>query len=167
MSQFLLLLFELHPAAFFLSFFFFIFLSYFFFNFQFLVRKQYYAYKQFTAFLRPGTALLPTGDASVLAGVNGQQLVVIVVNSLSFAVVKDFDLQHLSLGSLQPLAVNLTDAQNNCEAPSVPLVAISSETTFTIAAPTEAVVTAVFRLAPTSEHGGRLAKHHKKEPKHV
>ena len=116
---------------------------------QFVVRKQYYAYKQFTRFLRPNTTLLQLDDPSVVAGISpdGGQLAVVMVNADAVQpATKAFQMVHGALVPA-PVAVNLTDAAHNCEAPAAAAVTDVTPSSFRAVIPPEAILSVVFNLA--------------------
>lgn len=113
---------------------------------KFVIRKQYYAYKQFTSFLRPGSIILPTTDLNTLAAlVSPTTLAVVVVNpSNSESSTKTFSLLGTTLSLTIAPVINMTDAQHNCMAPNgTAVITVLSPVLFSVAAPPESILTVV------------------------
>jgi O-glycosyl hydrolase len=79
----------------------------------FSVRHQYFAYKQFTSFIRPGSRLIPLSDGNTVAALTpDNNLVLVYTNSGGGSVGLDFQVQNFSAG---PTArVFVTDDSHNC-----------------------------------------------------
>lgn len=107
---------------------------------DFKVRKQYYAYKQFTAFLRPGSKIfaVSTGskDISAIAGKlpDSEVLAIVVINTAQ----QQIDMSMAGFSGARSLGAYRTDGSSDCELAEP---ATSSQGNLAFSVPPESITT--------------------------
>lgn len=90
--------------------------------------KKYYAYKQFTKFIRPGDTLVKTDYSNIVSAINEEEgkVVFVVTNTDSAKKVYDFNLENLGM-QIESVQTYETTKTRNCELASVKEVATGVE----------------------------------------
>ncbi len=78
--------------------------------------KKYYAYMQFTKFIRPGDTLVKTDYSNIVSAINEEEgkVVFVITNTDSASKKYDFSIENLGLYS-KDFEVYVTDKAHNCE----------------------------------------------------
>lgn len=100
--------------------------------------KKYYAYKQFTKFIRPGDTLVKTNYSNIVSAVNEEEekVVFVITNTDSSKKVYDFNLENLGM-QIESVQTYETTQTRNCELGAV------KETAKGVEVPPYSVVTVV------------------------
>ena len=78
--------------------------------------KKYYAYKQFTSFIRPGDTLVKTDYSNIVSAINEEEGKVVFVITNTDSCEKEYKLDVTNIGmKINGVEYYLTDKTNNCE----------------------------------------------------
>lgn len=107
--------------------------------------RQYYFYKQYTTFIRPGYRFFQTSDPNVLAAVSGtlSQVVLVVKNTGATPAQFEIDLSTLKLASNQVAVYRTSKTDQMAHLPDLP---VSPTQALVIDTPEESVTTVLISL---------------------